>query len=215
MTFVPSETERSTAATDALLGLVSFALALVLITTPTSAVWKRNIWVGVLLLTSCGSMLGAVAHGIVLRDAVLTALWKPLYLSLGLAVALVFVGAACDWWGEPVAQRMLPWAMAVGLAFFAASQLLGGAFVLFIVYEGVATTAALAIYATLAIRGVLPGAGAIAAGIFISLIAAVVQVTSLRLRAGVTFDHNGLFHLIQTVGVAVMTAGVRTSLVRG
>jgi Family of unknown function (DUF6962) len=215
VTFVPSETERSTAATDALLGLVSLALAVVLITTPTSAVWKRNIWVGVLLLTSCGSLLGAVAHGIVLRDAVLSALWKPLYLSLGLAVALVFVGAARDWWGEPVAQLMLPWAIAAALAFFAASQLLGGAFVLFIVYEGVATTVALVIYVTLAIRGVLPGASAIAAGIFISLVAAVVQVSSLRLRVGVTFDHNGLFHLIQTVGITVMTVGVRSSMVRG
>jgi hypothetical protein len=62
---------------------------------------------------------------------------------------------------------------------------------------------------------VLPGASAIAAGIFISLVAAVVQVSSLRLRVGVTFDHNGLFHLIQTVGITVMTVGVRSSLVRG
>ena len=36
----------------------------------------------------------------------------------------------------------------------------------------------------------------------------------LSLRVAVTFDHNGLFHLIQTVGVAIMAAGVRASLER-
>jgi hypothetical protein len=167
-----------------------------------------------LLLTACGSLLGAVAHGVVLKDATVAALWRPLYLSLGLAVALVFVAAACDWWGEPTARMVLPWALGAGVLFVAATQLLGGAFALFIVYEGAATMAALAIYATLAARGGLAGAGPIAAGIFISLVAAVVQLSSLSLRVAVTFDHNGLFHLIQTVGVAIMAAGVRASLER-
>lgn len=206
------ETELTTAATDALLGLVCLALALGLVLLPDAAPWKRNVWLAVLLLMAVGSVLGAVAHGLVLREATRSALWKPLYLSLGLAVALVAVGAVYDGWGEAWARRLLPWAVAAGLAFFAASQWMGGAFAIFIAYEAVATVAALAIYVTLAMRGALPGAALMAGGIALSLVAAVVQLGPWSLRIGVRFDHNGLFHLLQTVAVLVLAAGVRAGL---
>lgn len=207
----PVETELTTAATDALLGLLCLALAAGLVLLPTPALWKRNVWIAALVCMAAGSLLGAVAHGFALGETTRALLWKPLYLSLGLAVALVVVAAAGDWWGDVTARRLLPWAMAAALAFFAVSQLFGGAFVIFIAYEGVATVAALAIYAMLARSGT-PGASAVTVGLALSLVAAVVQMSSLSLRLLVRFDHNGLFHLLQIVAVIVMATGVRRSL---
>jgi hypothetical protein len=209
---VESHVERTTAATDALLGLLCVGLLLQLAVTPTDAGWKRQMWVGVLTLMACGAFLGAAAHGLTLTGAARTFVWRPLYLTLGLAVALVVVAAAYDWAGEAAARRLLPWATAAGVLFFLATEFLGGGFLLFVVYEAAGTIAALAIYLALSVRGSLPGAPAIAAGLALSVLAAVVQRTSLRLQAGVVFDHNGLFHLIQMAAIVVIAVGVRVSL---
>jgi hypothetical protein len=210
--FTESETELTTAATDALLGVICLAAAFQLSATPTAAVWKRTLWAAAFGLLSCGSWLGAVAHGLEWSDAVRTALWRPLYLSLGLAIALVFVGAVHDWAGEAMSRGVLPWALAAGVLFFALTQILGGAFLLFIVYEGAATGVALIIYSALVVTGGMPGAGAITIGIALSLIAAAVQASDLSVRIVVRFDHNALFHLVQIASVVVLAAGLRTSL---
>ncbi|MGE3707330.1 MAG: hypothetical protein AB7I13_18820 [Vicinamibacterales bacterium] len=212
MEFVHSETELTTAATDLALGLVCAGFALQLLASAAHADFKRALWVGAFGLLAVGSLLGAVAHGLQIAETTRVWLWRPLYLSLGLAVALVGVAAARDWWGEPAARVALPWALGVGLFFFVLTQRLGGAFVLFIAYEAVAILFALVVYVALWARGALPGAGWMAAGVALSLAAAAVQVSSLSLRVGVRFDHNGLFHLIQIAGVALLAAGVRHSL---
>ena len=103
-----SETELTTAATDAILGLLCIVLAVQLVAMPVTGTWKRAVWVGVLGLMACASMLGAVAHGLTLSDSMREALWKLLYLSLGLAVALVVVGAVYDWRDQDAARRVLP-----------------------------------------------------------------------------------------------------------
>lgn len=210
--FTRIETELTTAATDAVLGLLCAGLAVRMATMLVQSPWKRNVWIAALLCMAVGSLLGAVVHGFTVSDSTKNALWKPLYLSLGLAVALVVVAAACDWRGEATARRVLPWAIAVGVLFFAASQWFGGAFAIFVAYEAAATLTALAIYTTLAVRGGLPGASLLAAGLALTLVAALVQISSLTARVVVRFDHNGLFHLIQIVAITLLVAGVRASL---
>lgn len=206
------ETELTTAATDAALGLLCLGLAASLSRLPVTDPFKRNIWLAVLIGMAIGSLLGAVVHGVQLTASTKALLWKPLYLSLGVTVALVAVGAVYDWWGVEVARRVLPWALVAGVAFVAVSQLLGGAFVIFIAYEGVAIVTALTIYTLLAMRGGMPGASAAAAGLALSIVAAIVQVTPLALTIGWRFDHNGLFHLIQMVAIVVTSSGIRQSL---
>jgi hypothetical protein len=210
--FNRSQTELTTAATDALLGATCFAAALQLLATSTAAAWKQTLWMAVFGLLSCGSWLGAVAHGLQWTDAARARIWRPLYLSLGLAVALVFVGAVYDWRGEAAARGLLPLALGVGLLFFAVTQMFGGAFLLFVVYEGAATCVALVIYAALVVSGGMPGAGAITLGIGLSLIAAAIQASDLSVRVVVRFDHNGLFHLVQIAGVILLASGLRASL---
>lgn len=208
----PIETELTTGVTDALLGVLCAGLAIALVLLPTNDVWKRNLWLAALVCMAVGAFLGAAAHGLVLSESAKTLIWKPLYLSLGVAVALVAVGAWYDWAGLESARRLLPWAMVVALIFFAATQLLGGSFAIFLVFEGVAIIVALVIYILLAMKGTLPGASVVAVGIALSVVAAVVQASSLTLTLRWQLDHNGLFHLIQMVAIIIMSAGIRASL---
>jgi hypothetical protein len=160
----PSATELTTAATDAALGLLCLAVLWRLMAIPVNAAWKKALWCWVFGLLGLASVLGTVTHGLELSESVVAVLWWPLYLSLGLTVALVLVGAVHDWRGEAAARALFPWAVGIGASFSALTQLLGGAFLIFVVYEAAAMVAALAMYAFLSTTGRLAGAGIIAVG---------------------------------------------------
>jgi len=211
----PSATELTTAGTDLVLGLLCFAIVWRLAAMPARAAWKQALWCWVFGLLGLGSVLGAVAHGLDLSDAVRTALWWPLYVSLGLTVALFVVAGVGDWRGARAAKALLPWAIAIGVGFFALTELLGGAFRIFIVYEAAAMAATLAIYVALSVTGRVAGARTIALGIGLSLVAAGVQASALGVRLIVPFDHNGLFHLVQMAATVVLAVGVGRGLEAG
>lgn len=204
--------ELTTAATDALLALECLILLVWLWRTPAGDGWRRGLWCAVLGLLALASCLGAIAHGLALSAAVLDALWTPLYLSLGVLVALFVVGAVADVWGNRFARRLVPGAIAVGAVFFGLTELWDGAFFVFVVYEAAALVSALVLYLWLAATGRLHGAAVIATAIVVNLAAAAVQASSLSLWLVVPFDHNGLFHLVQMVGVALLAFGLHRSL---
>jgi hypothetical protein len=202
----------TTASSDLLLGGVCVVVAAWLLSAPTDATWKRSLWASVFGLLGAGSFFGAAAHGLDLTAGVRDALWHPLYLSLGIAVAFFVVAAVCDWRGEPVARMVLPWAVFTGCGFFAITQIFGGSFLIFVVYEALALLAALAVYGVLAAGGQQSGAAFCAAGIALSLAAAGVQASRAELRLVVPLDHNGLFHVVQLIAIVVLGVGVRRSL---
>jgi hypothetical protein len=208
----PSATELTTAATDAALGLLCLAVLWRLVASPVNATWKRALWCWVFGLLGLASVLGAVAHGLELSESVRSALWQPLYLSLGLTVALFLIGGIYDWRGEAAARALLPWAVGIGVSFFALTQLAGGAFLIFVVYEATAMLATLAMYVFLSTTGRLAGAGMITVGIGLSIVAAAVQASALSVRLIVPFDHNGLFHLVQLTATAALANGLRRGL---
>ena len=208
----PSATELTTAATDAAVGLLSLVVLLRLAAMPVNATWKRALWCWVLGLLGLASVLGAVAHGLALSESVKVMLWRPLYLSLGLTVALFLIGGIHDWRGEAAARVLLPWAVGIGVTFFALTQLLGGAFLIFVVYEAIAMVATLAMYVFLSTTGRLAGAGMISVGIGLTIVAAAVQASALSVRLIVPFDHNGLFHLVQLIATAAFANGLRRGL---
>jgi hypothetical protein len=118
-----------------------------------------------------------------------------------------------DRWGPAAARRALPILLGVGVLFFGVTVVLPGSFRVFILYEAVATVFALVVYLVLAARGQLPGAAVMAIGILISIVAAAVQASgAVSFKALWEFDHNGVFHLIQIAGVAVLTVGLRMAL---
>jgi hypothetical protein len=85
-------------------------------------------------------------------------------------------------------------------------------FLISIVYQITAMLFALVAYGWLAINHQLSGAGLMAAGILVTILAAGVQAgQSVSFTFIWKFDHNGAYHLIQMVGVILLTAGLRSS----
>jgi hypothetical protein len=215
MAFNPVITELTTAATDALIALVSLVCMAALLRHRTEHRWRVTVWSWVFALLACASVLGAIAHGLDLAPPTRAWLWRPLYLSLGLVVALFVVGAVGDFRGETAARRTLIPMLGLALAFFVVTQVGTGSFLVFVAYEGLAMLAALGMYLALALRGTLAGAGTIAAGILLNIAAAVIQsIDSIAITILVPFDHNGVFHLVQVAALVTLTAGLLRGMAR-
>jgi uncharacterized protein DUF6962 len=204
-------TERTTAVTDALLALAVGAGVLRLRhSVPPS--WRRRVWLSALAAFGVSALLGAASHGLALEERVRDALWQPLFVLLCLAVALFVVGAVADWRGEDLGRTFLPFLLVLGAGCFIATRLTAGDFRVFLAFEAAGLAFALAVYAALATRG-RPGAALVAAALAVSLAAGAVQASGpLSVRLGWEFDHNGLYHLVQLVGVGLLIRGLATTL---
>jgi hypothetical protein len=212
MELVGVATERTTAATDAVLALAAVAAILVLgRTTPPS--FGRAVWQAALAALGLASVLGAVAHGLELKAATRELLWHPLYLALGVTMALFVVGAVRDWRGEAAGRRVLLPMLALAVVFYGVTRLTRGSFLAFVVYEAAALLFSLGVYLRLAMRPARVGAALMAAALAVSLAAGAVQASGLGpVRLVWDFDHNGVFHLVQLVGLALLLTGLRRLL---
>lgn len=181
--------------------------------------WKAALWAWAFGLLALAAGLGTIAHGIQMSKAVNWWFWHPLNLALGLVVALFVVGVIYDVWGLAAAQRSVPIMLIIGVAFFALTMFVPDIFLVFIVYEGIAMLFALGVYSWLALTGRLPGASWMAGGVLATIVAAAVQAGWNGKENPLTlvwqFDQNGVYHLIQMVGVVLLLIGVRTALLAG
>jgi hypothetical protein len=199
--------ERTTAVTDLLLALV-VGVGIIGLRHRAPPGWRREVWTTALGVFGMSALLGAVAHGLELDDRTRDALWQPLYLLLGLAVSLFVVGAVGDWRGERAGRAILPAAIVAAVVFYLATRVTAGDFRVFVAFEAGALLFALGVYGALARLG-RPGAAMVAAALTVSLAAGAVQATdSLTVRLGWEFDHNGLYHLVQIVGVVLLVRGL-------
>ncbi len=214
MEFIGIPTEQTTAVTDAILGLLSLGITLYFYQFRRGRdPLKVNIWVWAFGLLAFASIVGAAAHGLKLPPAVYVFLWQPINLALGLTIAFFVVGVVYDLWGQLAAKRAMPFLLGAGLIFYGLTVLFTGTFLVFIAYEALAMLFALGGYAWLAARNRLAGAGLMALGVLITIIAAAVQASgAVRFTLIWPFDFNGAFHLIQMVGVFFLAAGLRTAL---
>ncbi|MGD8999068.1 MAG: hypothetical protein PVF75_01525 [Granulosicoccaceae bacterium] len=213
MEFTDVATEQTTAATDAILAVILIVAAVYVHRSGRQMSWKSSLWSWVFSLLAAASILGAIAHGLELAKAHQTLLWHSVYVSLGLSVALFIVAIAYDIWGVVVARRLLPIMLIIGSGFFVLTLIGSGDFEVFIIYESVAMLFALGGYVWLACYGRLDGAWLMAAGILVSIVAAVVQAGNAVLVTLIwPFDNNGVYHLIQMIGVILLMAGLRTAL---
>ncbi|MCC6906091.1 MAG: hypothetical protein IT326_09635 [Anaerolineae bacterium] len=211
---IDSQTERTTAATDLLLGLLALVGTWMLLSTGGAAPYRAGVWAGALGCLALASLLGVAAHGFQMSERTNRAIWKPLNLSLGLAIAFFVVGVVLDLWGAGPALIVLWVMVGAALAFFLITVFIPNTFLVFIAYEALAMLFALAGYLVLAIRGALPGAALIAAGVLVTLIAAAIQATGkVRLHLLWAFDHNVIFHIVQMIGVVLLVLGVRAGLI--
>jgi hypothetical protein len=178
--------------------------------------WKVGLWSWVFGLLAVAAGLGTVVHGLEMSDELRDLLWQPLFLSLGLIVGLFVVAAVYDWKGRSASQRVLPVMIGVGVGFFALTRIVNGTFLVFVVYEAAAMVFALTLYGMLAAGKRLKGAGIVALAIVLNIIAAGIQASgSVAVTIGVPFDHNGVFHVVQTVAVVVVVLGVQQGLSEG
>lgn len=210
MEFIDIPTEQTTAATDVLLALGALgALFAVRRAGQDKDRWKTTTWVWAWGLLCFASALGAVAHGFKMSQQTNDLLWQPLNLALGLTIAMFVVGVVHDAWDQATSRRVLAPMIVVGAAFFGITRLIPGSFLVFVLYEAVAMLFALVVYAVLAAKGHLVGAWWMAAGILVTIVAAVIQSSeTMHMTAIWEFDHNGIFHIVQMVGVALLVVGL-------
>lgn len=215
MEFTKDPAEQTTAITDIILALAAFGGSLTLCwsLTDSSGWWKTAIWASAFGLMGIAAALGAVAHGVVLAQSRHNRIWRLLNMALALTVSLFAAGVVYDLWGRAAALKALPILLMAGLGFFAATLRYPGIFFIFIVYEGLALAFAMVAYGYLAFQGSLDGAALMAAGIAVSILAAGIQaVGSISIRVIWQFDHNGIYHIVQTAGLILLLMGLRESL---
>jgi hypothetical protein len=204
---VESPLERSTAATDLLLAVVSLAYGKLLQAHHRRDLWRARLWSSVYIMLGFAAGLGAVAHGVPSSPLPHRLLWHPLYAFLTASVTLVAAVATYDRWGLPTLRRVLAPLCGAAVVCFTLTRLFRQSFFIFIMFEAVTMFYALAIYYDLARRSV-PGAATITVGIALSIGAALVQSSKLRARIWRwDFDHNGLFHLVQLCALPITAQG--------
>jgi hypothetical protein len=198
--------ERVTAVTDIFMGLLSANAAIQL---AQLSGFKPAVWAWTFGLLAFSSFIAAVAHGFKMSPKTNDRFWMPINLSLGLALGLFVVGALFDLSGAVLASKSLPVMLVIGFGFFLVTVWKPGTFMTFIVYEAIAMLFALGAYVYLFFTSPLPGVEWMVAGIFVTILAAVIQATG---KAGKAifwyFDNNGVFHLIQMIGIGLLLIGL-------
>ena len=208
-----SPTELVTAATNLPLAIVSLVAVVCLWQLRQAQAMRAALWIGMFGNLAIASGLGIFAHGLALDATARKLIWQPVNAALALTVACFASGAVLDRWGPGVAGRALPALLLLSAAFFGYATFWSNSFLPFVVYEGMAMLFCLTVYLTLAAQHRLAGAGWMVAGVGITILAAGLQaLPAVRFRLGVTFDHNGVFHLVQTAGLLCLLAGVQRGL---
>jgi len=207
-------TEQMTALTD----LILCSLAVYILFQFTDAPgFKFRVWIWIFFLLATASFLGFVAHGFAMSQRMNDMIWKPLRLSLGLALGMIVVGAVYDLTGEEEACQVLLYAPGVVALNFGVDVLTPRLFRALILMVSNTITilfalGVLGIYIFLTIKHLLPGSGWMVAGFLTTFLAVVVQAVG---RKGTpifwSFDNNGVFHLIQMAGLILIMIGLKTS----
>ena len=208
MTLIEIPIEQTTAATDLLISVVAVAAILYLWRSGPAGL-RGWLWRSVFVWLAAASLLGAIAHGLVLDEAVLKWIWRGTYLALAIVVATFLLAAIRDVFGDRTALRALPLLIVIAVGFFAWFITDPENFRPFIMYEATAMLLSLAGFLWLSWQGTLAGAGWIAASIVVNIVAAVVQASrAVSFTLVWSFDHNGVFHLIQILGIALLIRGL-------
>ena len=216
MKYTRDPVEQTTAATDIILAVVALGGILFLRWNSPAGneLWKINIWSAAIGMIGMAAALGAWAHGLVVSRPVHDRIWHLLNLSLALAVSLFVVGVVYDLWGLKACITALPVMLIAGLAFFATTLVFPGIFFVFIIYEGLALILAFGAYIYLTVHGELSGTIFMAAGILVSIMAAGIQaIRSVTVKIIWQFDHNGVYHIVQIVGLLLLIYGIRLSMI--
>jgi hypothetical protein len=204
-------TEQTTAATDLLMAILAFFIMLKIYQSGKGVDLKKTrIWIWVFGLLTFASVIGACAHGFQMSRLINFALWQPLKLSLGLAIGLFAAGAVYDFKNFRLPDAFMPLLLVCVIIFFVITILLPVAFIVFIIYDAIVMLFAFTVYAILASRKTVKGAGLMATAILVTIIAAVIQpVKAIKVTFIWELDHNGISHIVQMIGLIILLIGLQ------
>jgi hypothetical protein len=212
MILIKFPTELTTGATDLFLGFECVFIMIYLWRTPAADRWRTSLWCWVFGLLAFSSFLGAVAHGLDMPASMRKAFWVPIFLCLGVVVALFAAGALLDWYGRDMAEHLVWLSVTVTIMCFVLVRLFDGALIIFVIIEALTIICALAIYSFLAVTQRLKGAEFISLAILLSIVAVGAQASHISMQILFPFDHNGIFHLIEIVALAILGMGLRIGM---
>ncbi|WP_143731806.1 hypothetical protein [Microbulbifer sp. GL-2] len=210
LTDIPAE--QTAAVTDLILVALAVLGVLYLKIVVKVPSWRRTIWKNFFYLMFIVCMLGAVVHGFDLLDSTRLHLWHILFFFLGFFLMSFTLAIICDLHSEELSKKILPYLMLAGVGFFIFAISIPNGFFGFVVYQFLIMIPVIVGYTRLAFKQKHGAAlWMVAAGIF-SMIAVLFQVnTNLQFTFIWTFDHNGIYHLVQSVGVLLFIVWLMVS----
>lgn len=173
--------EPSTVITDYVLGLVSAWVAVRLFKSPHP---PQRLWGVAFAALATGAFLGGTWHGFVHSDL----LWKATVLSVGFASFGMVAGS-----GYPILA-------AIKLVLYIGWMLFHDEFIYVVLDTGIALIVVAAIH-------LWKWNGPMIAGVALSVLAGVAQASGFDLHEH--FNHNDLYHVIQTVAVLLLYQGAK------
>ena len=184
--------EPMTVLTDYALGGVAVWLSVLLFRHPQAS---RRLWGLAFAALAAAAFLGGTWHGF-LQSALL---WKATTLSAGLASFGMVAGSAYAAFRGAPRSAVITAALAKLVVYWA--WMLGhDAFIYVVIDTGIA-------FLVLAALHLWKWNGAILAGIAVSIAGAMVQASGFRLHEH--FNHNDLYHVIQTVALVLLYRGAK------
>jgi hypothetical protein len=199
--------EPMTLATDYALGTLCASCALLLLTrSDTRSQVSVRLWAFAFFAVAVASYAGGTYHGFqyTMTGPWRTALWKMTTLSMGVASFLLLSAAfASTWTGRH--RRWLLSAAALKFVMFAGWMVRQDDF-RFVIYDYSSTLAILMLLVMSGwTRGIDEHRAYIGCGIVVSIAAAAVQQSGLRLHRH--FNHNDLMHVVQMGGMWLLYKG--------
>ncbi|WP_226646387.1 DUF6962 family protein [Microbulbifer variabilis] len=212
ISFTKVPTEQTSAATDIVLVIIAAIIWFYLYRSDFQPYWKRYVWLCFYALLFLSALLAGFIHGTETSQNIRVGLWYTLFIFLGLFLVSFTLAVLNDLIGEYYSKKALPYALLAGFIFFILAVVKTYGFLTFVVYQALAMSLVVIGYAWLGWTGRLPGAWYMALGGVFSFTAVVFQVrTSLEFTFIWTFNHNGVYHLVQAVGVLFFFVGIKKS----
>ncbi|WP_152453635.1 hypothetical protein [Microbulbifer sp. THAF38] len=205
-------TEQVSSITDLILAVSALLIFIYFIRSDFQPDWKRNVWLCFYALLFAGALLAAFIHGVETSQYLRIGLWYILFIFLGLFLTTFTLAVINDLLGECYSKKAFPYILLAGFLFFVLAVLKTNGFLMFVAYQALIMVPVIIGYAWLGWTDRLPGAWYMVLGGIFSFTAVIFQVrTAVEFTFIWTFNHNGIYHMVQTVGVLFFFIGVKKS----
>ena len=196
-------TEPMTLATDYLIGAVALSLSWKLFKS-----WKedriegKRLWALALLFTGCGAFFGGTYHGFkeVLGETISDILWRLTLLSTGLVSLYMALGSIHTMTGSKY-LKVARIVTGIKFAAYATTTIFFTKFLLVIIDYGSVMLFMFGLSAYTALKHKSQSAKWAVLAVITSFIAAAIQQLGPDLHQH--FNHNDLYHIVQTGGVTL------------